>query len=344
MRLFRTFLWVVAASLAAPTAVLAQRAELSGPQTLLLDSVTPAFTARARAAGPARPIRYTLQAAGTVDFQTSLVFDSTFVSSDTLVPIQLTRPLPSEAVLFFRVRITLPSGITYDSPLIGPRTVPPWLTLLDPNKVGGNQLDTRRPQFVWRSAPIVREAGPWAYDIEITTGDFAVGGTTGTNDTVFTLSSDLEANRSYRWSVRAYLPHGESIRVFSRSSFFVSDPALPTLTLLFQNFPNPFPTPTAFATCFWFDIAEPGGPVIFDILDLRGNVVRNLVPGADGQREFPPGKYGRGAPGAGSNCDGRFVWDATGNDGRTVAPGVYLARFRVGTSKPTLLSILFRGR
>ena len=291
-----------------------------------------------------RPLRYVLQGATSIDFLSGVVLDTAVTSADTAVFIQVTRPLPSQAQLFFRVRITNATGVISDSPLIGPRIVPIWLTLLSPNSPAGDQLDTRRPLFVWRSAPVAREAGPWRYDVEITTGGRPVAGTTGITDTVFRIDTDLESNASYRWSVRAYLPRGESARAVSASTFGVSDPALPTVTLLFQNFPNPFPSSTAFATCFWFDLAEPGGRVVLDVLDLRGNMVRNLVPGADGQREFAAGKYGRGAPGAGSNCDGRFVWDATGNDGRTVAPGVYIARFRVGSGAPIFRSMLFRGR
>ena len=116
----------------------------------------------------------------------------------------------------------------------------------------------------------------------------------------------------------------------SSATFLVTDQPVPTRTLLYQNFPNPFPSSVAFATCIWFDVAPPGARVSLDVTDLRGNLVRTLIPGVDGQRDFAPGRYGRGSPGAGSNCDNRFVWDGTGSDGRTVAPGVYLLRFQAG--------------
>lgn len=332
--------------LATPAAGAAQSAELDGPTTLQLTTATPAFTARALGFPAGIALRYSLQASSSVDFFSGVVLDTTFVTSETVVPIQLTRVLPSEASLFFRVRITsVVTGASADSPLIGPRIVPTWLTLLTPNSPTGDQFDTRRPLFVWRSAAITPAAGPWRYDVEITTKNgVPVGGTSGITDTTFRIDADLETDAQYKWNVRAFLPRGESVREASVSTFGVSNPELPTVTLLYQNFPNPFPTPTAFATCFWFDLAEPGGRVTLDILDLRGNLVRNLIPGIDGQTEFTPGRYGRGAPGAGSNCDGRFIWDATGNDGRTVAPGVYIARFRAGKGAPTFRSILFRGR
>ena len=332
-------------TIGAGSAASAQSAVLEGPTTLELSTITPAFTARAVGFGPLRPLRYVLQASTSVDFLSGVVLDTAVTSPDTVVSIQITRPLPEGARLFFRVRITNATGVFTASALIGERIVPKWLTLLRPNSANGDQLATRRPQFIWRSAPVAPEAGPWRYDIDITlVGGGPIGGTTGITDTVFQLASDLESNASYRWSVRAYLPRGESTREASASSFGVADPALPTVTLLFQNFPNPFPSATAFATCFWFDLAEPGGRVALDVLDLRGNLVRNLIPGADGQQDFPPGKYGRGAVGAGSNCDGRFIWDATGNDGRTVAPGLYIARFRVGKGAPIFRRMLFRGR
>ena len=72
--------------------------------------------------------------------------------------------------------------------------------------------------------------------------------------------------------------------------------------------------------------------------------MRSLIPGVDGQRDFAPGKYGRGAAGTGTNCDGRFIWDATGNDGRTVAKGVYIARFRAANGTATFRNIYFQGR
>ena len=337
---------LIAAISVASEPLVAQTVTLIAPPGVNLPSLTPVFTTRLRGFGAARSFRYNLQSSTLPDFLGDIVLDTSFVSTDSMASIELSRPLPSDANLFFRLRVTPANGPTVDSPLIGSLHVPTWLVLLRPNSPDGNQLDTRRPEFVWRSAPVNSLAGPWMYDIEITTfpGGRQVGGTTRITDTVFRLTTDLETNTFYKWSVRASLPGGESVRITNLSTFGVQDQAVPTTTLLYQNFPNPFPTPMAFATCFWFDLADPGGVVALDILDLRGNVVRNLIPGSTGQREFLPGKYGRGQPGAGSNCDGRFIWDATGSNGRTVAPGVYIARFMVDNGKPIFRSMLFRGR
>ena len=246
--------------------------------------------------------------------------------------------------MYWRASVQATSGAAAESPITGPRTVPAWLTLVTPNSPTGDIFDLRRPLFVWRSARTTAATGAWKYTVEITNGGRTEQATAGLSDTTFRAASNLQANTSYRWSVRATLPNGESARVASLASFLIVDPPLPTTTILYQNFPNPFPSATAFSTCFWFDVGEPGGAVSLDVLDLRGNVLRTIVPALDGVTQFAAGRYGRGAPGAGSNCDNRFVWDGTASDGRTVAPGVYVARFRSGTGAPTFRRILFTGR
>ena len=329
---------------AVPAAAGAQAAVLDGPFGGVLPSLTPLVTARAFNIDTTGTLRYTLQVSTSVDFQTGIALDTTIVSGRSVVPIQITRPLPSDRELFFRLLIARSSGQPIAQSQVQLGRVPPWLRLVTPNSPSGDQFDTRRPLFVWQSAPVVDAIGPWSYELEIFTGGNTAVATLGLRDTTFRPSADLETDRSYKWSVRAYLPGGEQTRVLNRSTFGVVDPATPAQTLLFQNFPNPFPTPTAFATCFWFDLSEPGGRVDLDVLDLRGNLVRSIIPGSDGQRDFAPGRYGRGLPGAGSNCDNRFVWDGTANDGRTVAPGVYLVRFRVAGGPVTFKRMLFRGR
>jgi hypothetical protein len=222
--------------------------------------------------------------------------------------------------------------------------VPSWLSLITPNSPVGNAFDIRRPLLVWRVAPVVNSIGPWRFDLEITTAGRPEVAASGVRDTTFRPFSELQANTSYRWNVRATLPNGANIRVYSQGSFVITDPPLPTTTLSYQNFPNPFPTAATQSTCFWFDVGEDGVLVSLDVLDLRGNLVKRIVPADDGVERFDAGRYGRGAPGASSNCDNRFVWDGTATDGRTVAPGVYLARFRTNKSAPTYRKIVFTGR
>lgn len=334
-----------AASTALPRQLTAQTVIVNGPTSAVLPSLTPALVVRALGFANVRPLRVRVQIATSGDFTTpSIVLDSSFTTSDTIVAVQITRALPSEATVYWRASVQGTTGAVAESPVTGPRTVPTWLTLITPNSPAGDIFDIRRPLFVWKSAPITPAAGPWTYALEIINTGLSEVGVAGLLDTTFRVPTNLRANASYKWSVRASLPNGDFVRVTSTAAFLIVDPSLPTTTILYQNFPNPFPSATAFSTCFWFDVGEPGGTVSLDVLDLRGNAVRTVIPALDGVTQFAAGRYGRGAPGAGNNCDNRFVWDGTANDGRTVAPGVYVARFRSGTGAPTFRRILFRGR
>lgn len=327
----------------APSALEAQAVVVDGPSQAVLPTLTPTLQVRALGLGPERPLQYSVQVAGTADFS-ALVLDSTFTANDTTLVVQITRPLPSEATVYWRVIVRSPSGAQAISGSSGARQVPAWLTLVEPNSALGNSFDIRRPLFVWRSAPVASPLGRWRYDLEITVAGRPEVAVAGLQDTTFRPLTELQANTSYRWNLRAYLPGGESIRAASEATFVITDPPLPTTTLLYQNFPNPFPTAATQSTCFWFDVGAEGTRVSLDVLDLRGNLVKRIVPGDDGVDRFDPGRFGRGAPGAASNCDNRFVWDGTTFDGRTVAPGVYLARFRANDGAPTFRRIVFRGR
>lgn len=321
----------------------AQTVIVDGPTQTVLPTLTPTLQVRAIGLGPARPIQFNLQVATNADF-TGIVLDSTFNTTDSTATIQITRPLPSEATVYWRVIARSFLGPQAVSNSSGARVVPPWLTLVTPNSPTGNAFDIRRPLLVWKSAPVTGATGAWRYDLEVLGAGRPELGVTNLRDTTYRPTTDLQANTSYRWNVRAYLPNGENVRVYSQGSFVITDPPLPTTTLLYQNFPNPFPSAAAFATCFWFDVGENGADISLDVLDFRGNLVKSIVPGPDGTRTFEAGRYGRGAPGASSNCDNRFVWDGTAADGRTVAPGVYLARFRANNGAPIFRRIVFRGR
>ena len=119
----------------------------------------------------------------------------------------------------------------------------------------------------------------------------------------------------------------------------VQDPAPPRATLLFQNFPNPFPVQGQDFTCVWFDLAA-AGSVELEILDLRGTLVRRFVPGPDFPAILPAGRYGRDA---GSTCDPRLTWDGRTTDGRTVPQGVYVIKLKA-SGEHSFRRIVFRGR
>jgi hypothetical protein len=151
----------------------------------------------------------------------------------------------------------------------------------------------------------------------------------------------LETNTSHRWSLSGAI-EGDTVRVPSASSFVVVDDGVPRVTLLYQNFPNPFPTAGVVTTCIWFDLAH-DSRVDLLVTDIRGNVVRSLSPRADLPTVLPAGRYGRIGDGSSPGCDPRFAWDGRSSDGDFVPPGAYLVRLRAdGVSAHK--KVLFRGR
>jgi|SRR5687767_8216372 len=118
----------------------------------------------------------------------------------------------------------------------------------------------------------------------------------------------------------------------------------PRATLLYQNFPNPFPSEGILATCVWFDLAR-AADVQIQVLDIRGNVVRALVPSGHRSSQLPAGRYGRGTGDIpnGFGCDGQFLWDGTASDGSLVPSGVYLLRMRADGAD-MVRRMLFLGR
>jgi hypothetical protein len=128
--------------------------------------------------------------------------------------------------------------------------------------------------------------------------------------------------------VTARLTTGASINVASLSSFVIVDPGVPQSTLLYQNFPNPFPSATSEFTCVWFDLATIS-PVRLEVFDLRGRPVRTLLPESGEFAFLNPGRHGRTVgPGGGTGCNGTIRWDGRGRDGAIVPAGVYLLRLR----------------
>ena len=117
----------------------------------------------------------------------------------------------------------------------------------------------------------------------------------------------------------------------------------PPINLLYQNFPNPFPSTTAPVTCIWFDLAQRAGDVKLAIYDVRGRLIRTIIPSATIPGTLDAGYYGRAGNGPlSSGCDPRFSWDGRGSDGAAVPPGVYLVRFHADDAWQTK-KIIFRG-
>jgi len=244
--------------------------------------------------------------------------------------------------LFWRVEATAASGETATSGVIGPIIVPAWATLTSLSNPAGLVIDTAQPAFKWKPAQISAPPGPLTFDLEVqrvATGaiEFNVANLT---DTTVELPQPLQRNTAYRWLLVVHAGSDTSI-IRSQGSFLVVDLGMPTATLLYQNFPNPFPIAGRDSTCLWFDLAIAGN-VQLDILDLRGNRVRRFVPGPDFPGVLGPGRYGRGS-GGGGICDPRFMWDGRADDGHPLPAGVYLAKLKA----PGLLvfkRIVFRGK
>jgi len=284
------------------------------------------------------PVTYRLRIARDTGF-TSIVLDTTLGSA---LSFDLTRPLKG-APIFWRVDGRTDVGDTASTGRIGPLVIPLWAVPTSLSAPGGVVTDSAQPTFTWDPITVPAPPGPFTYDllvqrVENPLVDFV--GIAGLQDTFFRLPQPLEVNRSYRWTLVVHAGPDTSI-VRSEGSFLVLDGGTPTATLLYQNFPNPFPNAGRDSTCLWFDLAV-SGMVELDILDLRGNPVRRFIPGADFPSFLDAGRYGRGPPG-GSTCDPRLMWDGRADNGQMLPAGVYLAKLKA----PSMLvfkRIVFRGK
>jgi hypothetical protein len=130
------------------------------------------------------------------------------------------------------------------SEITGPRVVPIWVELLEPASTPRAISSTRgNRSFAGARRAWIPMPGPWRYELEILASGQSVFGAANIADTIYRIPSPLQANTSYRWRLTALLP-GSPLRVTAESpgSFVIIDPPLPTSTLMYQNFPNPFPS------------------------------------------------------------------------------------------------------
>ncbi len=302
-----------------------------------LTTITPTFswtvgTVPVSAAPVTYRLRISRDSALAAPFVDRLTTGQTFTSGQAL----------KTGRLFWQVDATAASGETATTGLIGPVVVPAWATLTSLSNPAGMVIDTAQPTLTWKPALVSSPPGPLTYDLQVqrvATGilDFSVAGLT---DTSFQLTQPLERNTAYHWLLVVYAGADTSV-IRSQGSFLVVDLGMPTSTLLYQNFPNPFPAAGRDSTCIWFDLAL-AGSVQLDILDLRGTRVRRFVPGPDFPGVLGPGRYGRGS-GSGGICDRRLMWDGRADDGHPLPAGVYLAKLKA----PGLLvfkRIVFRGK
>ena len=331
-------------SLAMPA--LAQRSvTVLGPAENPLRDGIPAFTVVADGFAPSDlPLRFTLQVGTSIGFATGIITDTTVTPAGTRATIAPRRVLPEKSSVYWRGVVTTAAGLQVNSAVTGPRFTAPWLTLVTPNNPNGSTVTSKRPTFTWSSARLDPSAGRWQYEIRVigSRGETAVVGRL--DDTTYVPSRDLEGNTSYHWLLSAWTLAGDSTRVQSAATFVVLDPSVPPATILYQNFPNPFPNARVDVTCVWFDL-HAASTVRLQVLDLRGNDVRSLIPSAEfpAAATLPAGRYGRASEGSDSGCDPRLSWDGRDHTGRMVPPGVYLIRLRA-QGVETFRKALFKGR
>jgi hypothetical protein len=296
----------------------------TSPIDSALDEVTPTFLWSAPSQPLiAQPVEYRLVVARD-SLLTNVVLDTTPVQSPIVLPVAQ----ETDTKLWYSITGIAVDSVTWDTGPIGEFTVPAWVTLTAPDGPGGVTIRDPRPLFEWDSPGVSSPPGPFTYDLEITRADDGVLESEAHNlvGTDHTVTRDLERNTPYRWSVTARL--GEASYVAeSQGTFLIIDDSAPSATLLFQNFPNPFPNQAsgASATCIWFDLAR-SGAVTLDVLDMRGHVVLNLVPGTEFDQVLEAGRYGRPDVGVTGTCDPRLAWDGRASDGASVPQGVYLIR------------------
>ena len=276
-----------------------------------------------------RPVTLQLDIAPSSSFANPIYTDSR--SGDTAT-FFLRRLLPPNGPVFFRLQAFAASGRLLSTEISPVHHVGEWLSLISPNGLNNvSVVGTRQPTFVWRSNSVSIPPGPWLYELSVVNVATQVVEffTQFLRDTSYTVPTDMQANTSYRWSVVARLANGsplDTARVASDASFVILSSDVPRKTLLYKNFPNPFPSATSAVTCLWFDLRA-SDVVHLDIYDIRGNFVKTIVPAPGGLSSFPAGAYGRNAQGE-SGCDPRYSWDGTAANGRPAPAGIYVARLR----------------
>jgi serine protease AprX len=304
-----------------------------------LTTVTPLFQWTAAGVPAfATPVTFRLRVARDSALAAPLL-DTTVVDQSSVL---LRRPLKPGTPLFWRVDATSATGVSGSTSLVGPIAVPAWATLLTLSGPGGTNTADAQPTFIWSSPAIAVPPGPFRYDLLVVRAGQSLPeqGFGGITDTTFTLPQPLERNTPYSWQLVVHAGTDTSV-AGSAGTFLVLDPTLPPTTLLYQNFPNPFPTAGRDSTCIWFDLAATSRTQLV-ILDLRGGPVRHLVPGPDFPEVLDVGRYGRGPPG-GPTCDPRLMWDGRADDGRMVPAGVYLYKLQAA-GVIVFKRIVFRGK
>ncbi len=291
-----------------------------------LVSITPDFAWSVGAIpGFAQPVHYRLRIARDSTFARALVDTQLDVAQ-----FPLRQPQKPGAPLFWRVEAISATAESASTGVVGPISVPAWARLTSLADTAGSATPDTQPTFTWSPAAVASPPGPFRYDVLVSrTGNpVPVLSAVGLTDTVFQSPRALERNATYRWALTVHAG-ADTSQVAAPRPFVILEAGAPPATLLYQNFPNPFPSTTQSATCIWFDLATVS-QVTLDVLTLRGGVVRHVLPSASVPAILPAGRYGRGAAGGGL-CDPQFTWDGRADDGEWLPAGVYLYKLKVGS-------------
>jgi hypothetical protein len=299
----------------------------TAPLDSTLTTVTPTFTWDVGTPTPGTTPDTVRLRVGYDTALSTVILDTTVVGSSVRMP----RALLPGVKLWWRATARSAVGASETTPAVGPATVPPWVTLLSLDAPGGQSIRDSMPLLVWRSPAVATPPGPFTYDVAIYPSSQGpqnpVVAARGLADTTFRPSAPLERNLPFQWRVVAHLGATDSSIVTSSGTFLVLDQRAPATTILFQNFPNPFPNRAlgVNTTCIWFDVAQ-AGDVRLEIFDIRGRLVRRLLPSDQVPGPLDVGRYGRPAGDFPGTCDPNMAWDGKDETGAYVRPGVYLYR------------------
>jgi len=273
------------------------------------------------------PVTFLLEFAEDSLFQGVLLRDSVVGTFARRIP----EPLPPRTRFFWRVSARSTQGVTWTTSAQGPLAVPSWVALDVLNDPGGTQIAEVQPEFRWTAAELPAPSGPFTFELQILDdreGD-VIQAYPGLEVDQHRIAEPLPFNVTLRWRVIAQARNGAADTVSSAGPFVVTGGENPPVTILYQNFPNPFPRPDegVWETRIWFDLAR-GSPVQLAVFDMRGRQVRDLIPGRGcATLELPPGLYGREGGGDIVPC-AAFAWDGRDDSGKLVSPGVYLLRLQ----------------
>jgi hypothetical protein len=256
--------------------------------------------------------------------------------------------LPEHAKIYFRARVIDAFGVVREQK-IDSFPVRSWLRLVEPVAASNNVVFTNKPHFVWSSPAITLPPGLWQYEITVinTRTGIPFQGPNLTSDTSYVFPNPLDACTSYKWLVTARATHGgpnDQVTINAPGTFVIQSPECPSLTLFYQNFPNPFGRGgLSESTCFWFDLVH-RTTVTLTIYDIRLHEVRRIVPSRTPgglTAQLDSGAYGRQLNSQ-SGCDPRLAWDGTDDRRRFVPPGVYIAVFTADGVRSSK-KILYKG-